>query len=738
MVKVKNPDEIREMILNSPFENRRIFSIVAHIDHGKTTMTDYLLRRAGLMSDEAAGMTLMTDSDEEEQERGITIFTSVVLLSYTYQGREYLFQINDTPGHISFTGEVSRALRGSDGALILVDALEGVMTQTETNIRLAVGEELCRPLLFINKVDRLISELKLPPKKVGERIDNIITQVNDLIRKTAPPELKDKWTVKFPEDSVAFGSAKHGWGITNEIIKEMGVNPLIFFEKYKEGEPGVVWLRKNFPLDEAVMRMVIQHLPDPKVAQKYRIPKIWSGDVKSKAGRSILESDPNGPLLGMITKIFIDPRSKRPTLIGRVFSGTLEAGSTIRLVNQKAEARVKRLGVMEITDILDCPKIPAGNLFALFGFITPAGETFVAPESDIPAFEKILYVSEPVVSRSIQPKDPQDLAKLGEVVKKWIMADPTADFRFNQESREYILSGIDPLQIEILTKRINEQVPIKISPPIIVYREKPSKRGIEIHTKSPNGHNRIKLYVEPLDDKTVELIKKGEVYADQDSKERARILRDKSGWDAKMARNIWDIFGTCMLVNMTTGVQRLDRIKSYVTSTFRDYVGEATLAREPAMNLRAIMTDATVHVDPAHTTYHEIAGMTSSALHISMLSSEPLLYEPILHVDIKTPLGTEGDVTKILNRHRGQVTSMDSEGETTRIRGTLPTAETLGIADEFRSATQGKAFFGYEFIGFRPLPEGLQESKILEIRKRKKMSVSLPTIRSWERFIYKR
>ena len=126
------------------------------------------------MSDADAGQKLMTDSDEEEQERGITIFTSVVLLSYELDDKSYLFEINDTPGHISFTGEVSRALRGSDGAIILVDALEGLMTQTITNIQLAVGSEMCKPVLFINKVDRLISELKLPPDKVFERIDTII------------------------------------------------------------------------------------------------------------------------------------------------------------------------------------------------------------------------------------------------------------------------------------------------------------------------------------------------------------------------------------------------------------------------------------------------------------------------------------------------------------------------------------------------------------------------------------
>jgi translation elongation factor EF-G len=129
--------------------------------------------------------------------------------------------------------------------------------------------------------------------------------------------------------------------------------------------------------------------------------------------------------------------------------------------------------------------------------------------------------------------------------------------------------------------------------------------------------------------------------------------------------------------------------------------------------------------------------MVSSALNISFLTGEPKLYEPVLKVNIKTPLGTEGEIIKVINRHRGQVSNMETEEDTTVITALIPTAETLGIADEFRSATSGKAFFGYEFVGFQTLPENLQLSKILEIRKRKGLSEEMPTVKSWERFIYK-
>lgn len=741
MVKVKNPSEIVDLVTSDDYTTKRIFSIVAHIDHGKTTTADYLLERAGLMRPEDAGKLCVTDSDDEEQERGITIFTSVVLLSFEHKGKSYIFQMNDTPGHISFTGEVSRALRASDGCIVLVDALEGMMTQTETNIRLAIAEQV-KPVLFINKVDRLISELRLDPKETFERIDKIIHDVNDLIRQIQP-EGKD-WTVSFAKNSVAVGSAKHGWGFTYEILQEQEIEPFLVFDKYNEGD--IDWLRNNIKLDESLLRMVVDHLPHPLEAAEYRLPHIWKeGDFESDLGKSLLNVDPNGPLLGMITKIFIDPRSFRATLIGRIFSGTLHAGDSIYLTNRKESHRVKRLGVMEITDLLDMEQVPAGNLFALFGFICSAGETFIsadaaeeAEEGKIPNFENISYACEPVVSRSIMPEDPQDLAKLGDVTSKWLQADPTAKFALNEEAKEYVLSGIDPLQIEILTKRINEQVKIRVGEPIIVYRERITQPSLEYYTKSSNGHNRIKLTMDILDEETLKLIRAGEVHADQNKKVRARLLRDKAGWDAKEARKIWDIYQECMIVDGTKGLQRLDRIKSYVEGAFRDWVGDCVLAKEPAQGIRVTMTDATVHVDPAHTGFNEIASMVFSGLSLCFLSAKPQLYEPVQRVDIKTPSGTEGGIITILTQHRGYVMEILPEGAYVRVKGKLPASETVDIADEFRSKTQGRAFFGYEFLGFEPLPANLQEEVIIEIRRRKEMPPELPSTASWERFIYKR
>ena len=701
------------------------------------------------MREEDAGQLQMTDSDEEEQARGITIFTSVVLLAFNDPRKPdddepYILQINDTPGHISFTGEVSRALRGSDGAIILVDALEGVMTQTETNIRLSVGEEFCKPVLFINKVDRLISELKLSPQDTFAKIDKISRQVNELIKKIRPEG--SGWGVDFAKNSVAVGSAKHGWGFTYEILIEKGLKPQDVFAKYKEGD--IQWLRENLPLDEPMLRMVVDHLPNPVEASKYRIPHIWGGDLDSELGQSLQKCDPNGPLYGMITKIFLDPRrGYQATLIGRVFSGTFDHTDSVYLIGARSTNRIKRLGVMEITDLLDIPRVPAGNLFALYGFICPSGETFMS-SSDVPknkeeayqlaTFEKIQYACEPVVSRSIKAQDPQQIDKLTTVVNKWLQADPTAMYRLDKESGEFILSGIDPLQIEILTKRINNQVEINIGEPIIVYREKITKRSKNYYTKSANTHNRILLYIEPLDEVTEKLIESGKITDLMNEKDKAKILREEAGWDAKEARRIVDVYQGSLLVNGTSGLQRFEKVKSYLTAAFRDWLGECILAKEPAAGFKIVFTDMTIHEDTRHTSYGQIAGMAFSAMSLAMLDAGPHLFEPIQKIDVKTPEGTEGPVNAIINRRRGKITNVVPEGEYVRVQGEIPAAETIGIADDIRGSTQGRAFFGYEFSGFEKVPNSLEEDLILEIRKRKGMPDHLPNTSSWDRFIYKK
>ena len=745
-MKVKNASEIREMIMEIPMENRRVFSIAAHIDHGKSTTADYLLAKAGLMSAETAGEKRMTDSDEEEQERGITIFTSVVVLSYEYtkldsDGNEikeqYLFQINDTPGHLSFTGEVSRALRGSDGAIILVDALEGMMTQTETNIQLAVGEEACKPVLFINKADRLISELRLKPDEVFGKLDVIANQVNNLVKKVCPKEFRDKWSVTFKDNSVAVGSAKDGWAFTVEILQQKGLTPAVVFEKYQQDDKK--WLRENLPLDDALLRMVVQHIPHPGISQQYKIPKIWRGDLNSEAGQALIKADRNGPLLGMITKIFIDPRSKRATLIGRVFSGTLKSDDTIYLVNRRQKQRVKRLGIMEITDILDVPEIPAGNLFALYGFICPAGESFYRDGEPLEGFEKITYAAEPVVSRAISPKKAADLSKLGDVVRTWIMADPTASYNLDDKTKKIVLEGIDPLQIEIFDYRIDEQVPVDISDPVIVHRETIGGESDEFMTKSNNGHNRVALKARLLPAGVIKALREGKIDQFMGRKEIADVLENaaEGAWDNKFGRGYWAHSDTNLLIENTKGVQRLDRIKEFIIQSWGEFCRASTIAGEPLMGVLFEITDATVHVDPAHTGVTEIVSMMSSACNLVYLSAKPKLLEPMMRIEVTAPQDYIGALTGLLSQKRGIIEEISENAGASLLKALIPTTETIELADEIRGATAGRGFFGYKFAKFDEIPQHLFDKTVEHLRSRNGLNANIPTASTWERFIYK-
>jgi len=194
-------------------ERIRNIGTAAQIDHGKTTLSDSLIAGAGMISEELAGSQLFMDYDEQEQARGITINAAIASMVHDFEGGQYLINLIDTPGHVDFGGDVTRAMRAIDGVIILDDAVEGIMPQTETVIRQALKERV-RPVLFINKVDRLVNELKISPDQMQQRFQKIIGVVNDRIRKFLPEDLGAKWPVNVEAGSVAFGSAYHKWALS--------------------------------------------------------------------------------------------------------------------------------------------------------------------------------------------------------------------------------------------------------------------------------------------------------------------------------------------------------------------------------------------------------------------------------------------------------------------------------------------------------------------------------------------
>jgi len=229
----KSIDRVKEL-MNDPVHIRNI-GIVAHIDHGKTTLSDNLLAGAGIISEELAGKQLFMDSDEEEQARGITIDASNVSMIHEYEKNEYLINMIDTPGHVDFGGDVTRAMRAVDGALVLVDAVEGTMPQTETVLRQALKEGV-RPILFINKVDRLINELKVDEMEMQIRLGKVIDKVNKLIKGMNEQAYNSGWKLDATAGTVAFGSALYNWGVSVPFMKRSGVSFKEVYDKCRTGD----------------------------------------------------------------------------------------------------------------------------------------------------------------------------------------------------------------------------------------------------------------------------------------------------------------------------------------------------------------------------------------------------------------------------------------------------------------------------------------------------------------------
>src|SRR3989344_2812601 len=278
---MKTPERIRNIV------------ICAHIDHGKTTFSDNLLFGAGMMSEELSGKQLALDFHEDEQERGITIDSANVSMVHTVDGVEHLINLIDTPGHVDFGGDVTRAMRAVDGCIVLVCAVEGMMPQTETVLRQALKEGV-KPMLFINKADRLIKELKLTPEAMQERFVGIIQEVNQKIRDIAEENFADRFVVNVADGSVCFGSAFHNWALSVPYMQKKGISFKDIISAYETGAQDE--LKKKCPLHEVVLNAVVKHHPTPAQSAPYRIPKIWHGDKESPLGQSLLTCDPSGKL----------------------------------------------------------------------------------------------------------------------------------------------------------------------------------------------------------------------------------------------------------------------------------------------------------------------------------------------------------------------------------------------------------------------------------------------------------
>jgi elongation factor 2 len=712
-----------ERLMDNP-EHIRNIAIAAHVDHGKTTLSDNLLAGAGMISEETAGEQLAMDTKEDEQERGITIDAANVSMTHEYEDTNHLINLIDTPGHVDFGGDVTRAMRAVDGALVVVDAVEGAMPQTETVLRQALREGV-KPTLFINKVDRLISELQEGPQEMQQRLTGVIHDVNELIRGMTEEmdDIDEDWTVSVEDGTVGFGSALYKWGVSMPSMQRTGMDfgEIIDLEQADKRQE----LHERTPLSDVVLDMVCEHFPNPVDAQPRRIPRIWRGDADSELADQMRLVDETGEVVMMVTDIGIDPHAGE-IAAGRVFSGTIEKGQDLYVSGTVGTNRVQSVGIYMGGEREEVEHVPAGNIAAVTGLKDAiAGSTVSSVE--MTPFESIEHISEPVITKSVEAQSMDDLPKLIETLQQVAKEDPTIQIEINEDTGEHLISGQGELHLEVITQRIerNQGIPVNTGEPIVVYREAPQEASREVEGRSPNNHNRFYITVEPLEQDIVDGIKLGDISMDMPELERREELMEQ-GMDKDTAQNVEHIHGTNVFIDDTKGIQHLNETMELVIEGLEEALNDGPLAAEPVEGSLIRLHDARLHEDAIHRGPAQVIPAVRQAVHNALIDAEIKLLEPIQQVRIDVPNEHMGAASGEIQGRRGRVDDMYQEGDLMVVEGIAPVDEMIGFSSDIRSATEGRASWNTENAGFRVLADNLQPDIINEIRERKGMKLELP------------
>lgn len=602
------------------------------------------------------------------------------------------------------------------------------MPQTETVLRQALREYV-KPVLFINKVDRFIRELKLTPEQMQQRFEEVIRDVNIYIQKYAPEEYKQKWLVNVMDGSVSMGSAFRRWAISIPYMKKTGMTfkdiiDLTLQEKEDE-------LAKKAPMHQVVLDMIITHLPNPVEAQKYRIDKIWKGDLNSDVGKDMIACNSDGTLAMIITKMVPDPHVGF-VATGRIFSGKIFKGKDVQLLTMHKQQKLQQVVVYRGIQRIPVNEIPAGNVIGIVGIPDAfTGETVTDAGKVIEPFEEIKHLFEPVVTKSIEPKNPMELPKLVDTLKKLGREDPTLIVKINQETGEYLVSGLGELHLEIKVehKLRDLGIDVEMSKPIVVYRETIFEKSPKLEGKSPNKHNKFEIIVEPLEDGVYQAMLDGEIPSGGEIKKKNIELFQKFkkfGMDYDEARNIIIMHNKSVLFDMTKGIQYLNEVVEMIKDAFKDVMDDGPLAREPCTKVKVKLMDAELHEDPVHRGEGQIRPAVRWAIRQAMLMANAQMLEPKQIIRIDIPSELIGEANREVENRRGQIIDMKEERGASVITAKLPVSEMFGFDATLKSATSGRGFYSLIETAFERVPKELFELTVKAIRKRKGLTEDIP------------
>jgi len=680
---------VKERVAELVAETERIrnVTVIAHIDHGKTTLTDSLIAASGLLSKEVAATARLLDYDLIEQERGITIKASGISLLHPFNGKEHLINLIDTPGHIDFSSHVTRGLRLTDGAIIVVDAIEGIMVQTETVTRQAMSE-LVRPVLFVNKVDRLLREKKLSGRKTAEEINRVVREFNAMLGKYLDDELLEKWEVSFNKGSLSVGSALDKWGIDIETLKQRTggsekskdlVNAFIeILEEIEQiyREEKRKSLMDMYPVSRVILDSVVRIIPNPIVAQEYRIPSFWKGNIDSKVGQSLTTCDSKGPCICLVGDVQPDRHASTVSAI-RVFSGTLERARPLINLRTKEEVKSLQIGLSMSKTRVDLPEVPAGNLAFITGIKDIlVGDSLVSPKvKDMIAIAALQYPTEPVVTYTVEPMNLSELSSIPEQIQEFVKSDPALHFEVNTETGEMLLSGAGELHVEISVEKLARiGVNVSLGKPMVLLREQITIDG-ETSSVENEGVSSFSVRVE--------------IPRSNNPPESLGVVLDK------------DQSSNCWLLDASGKINPYGEEIEWVREAFRTMIRNGPINGEKMRKIWVIVEKVNLKYNAPETSWREVTQPLLEAIRESVLSGKPTILEPWIRLEISAPEEHVGPLTSILAKRKGQVLEINSERTLFKIDAEIPVRESFGLANEIRTSTSGWATWGARAGGYR-------------------------------------
>jgi elongation factor G len=684
----------------------RNIGVMAHIDAGKTTTTERILFYTGInykLGEVHEGAATM-DWMEQEQERGITITSAAT----TTHWRDNTINIIDTPGHVDFTVEVERSLRVLDGAVAVFDGVAGVEPQSETVWRQADRYGVPR-ICFVNKMDRVGAEFHRCVEMITDRlgatplvvqlpwgVESDFRGVIDLVRMRAllwQTEGKgDKYdVVGIPDDHA---EAARQW--RDKLLETIAENDEEMMEAYLEGtEPSeeqlVAAIRratiaggitpvlcgsafKNKGV-QPMLDAIVDYLPSP-----VDIPPVQGHEVGDEEQVVLRKADPSEPFSALAFKIMSDQHLGKLTYI-RIYSGTLESGSNVLNSSKGRRERIGKIYQMHANKREERPTAIAGQIVAVMGLKgTSTGDTLCDPSKQV-ILESMTFPA-PVINVAIEPKTKGDQDKLGTAIQRLAEEDPTFQVRTDEETGQTIISGMGELHLEILVDRMRREfhVEANIGRPQVAYRETIRKKVEKVdytHKKQTGGAGQ---------------------YA------RVVINLEPTGGDG----------GGYEFENKITGGRIPREYIPSVDAGSQDAAEFGVLAGYPMVDVRVTLTDGAYHEVDSSELAFKIAG--SMAFKRAAAMANPVLLEPVMAVEVRTPDDYMGEVIGDLNARRGQIQAMEERSGIRVVKATVPLSEMFGYVGDLRSRTQGRADYSMQFDSYAEVPPSIAKEIIAKAR----------------------